>query len=60
MERYDRRKDVLTMEEACRKLRISRKTMTRWLKAKKITSARPGHKHLFTLKEIKRILGKAK
>lgn len=56
MDRFDRRKDVFTVEEACGKLRVSRRTMMRWLKDGTIQSARPGRKHLFTLKEIKRVL----
>lgn len=54
MERHSNRK--LTSMEVCDRLRITRRTLHRWLKMGKILSLRPGHKHLFTEREIERVL----
>lgn len=50
------RQKKFTVREACVQLRISVRTMRRWIKAGKVRTLQPGHAHLITGEEIERVL----
>lgn len=55
-----RRESLLTVDEACKILRVSRWTLGRWIEAGKLSARKVGHRVLVPADEIERLLDQSK
>jgi excisionase family DNA binding protein len=56
----DQNTELLTVSEACEKLRVSKPTLYRLMRAKKIASIKLGRRRLVDMQSIRELIGRLK